>query len=374
VRALLRASRWLIGLLALLAAAAAPAAAEGAAAACRLDGVEHPALCGTLQRPLDPAAPGGRSITLHYAVLPALSRHKRPDAVFFFAGGPGQSAIVAGRSGGPAAGRFSNRRDIVLIDQRGTGRSAPLRLRRRRRAAAPAARIGRPGRGAAGAATLPPGAAASLPHGDLRQYTTASRRRTPTPCGRRWAWRASTWSARRMARGGAGLPAAAPADGAPRGARRRGAARHGAAAIRLRGRRPGGAGRLAAWCDADPGCSRQHPRLRQTWQRLLASLPREVTVTHPLTGVDETLHLTPAMLAGLLRAPLYAPALASALPAALQAAADGAGRRWPGWQWRWAAARAAAVAQGMHFSVVCAEDMPLLERSPAPPAGDFGAA
>jgi pimeloyl-ACP methyl ester carboxylesterase len=169
---MLRASRWLIGLLALLAPAlAAPAAAEGPLQPCRLDGVEHPALCGTLQRPLDPAAPGGRSITLHYAVLPALSRHKRPDAVFFFAGGPGQSAIDAGRSGGPLLGRFSNRRDIVLIDQRGTGRSAPLSCdddapqRPLRESADPAA--------VQQALQRCRQALQQLPHGDLRQYTTA---------------------------------------------------------------------------------------------------------------------------------------------------------------------------------------------------------
>ncbi len=81
------------------------------------------------------------------------------------------------------------------------------------------------------------------------------------------------------------------------------------------------------------------------------------------------------MLAGLLRAPLYAPALASALPAALQAAADG---RWTPLVGLASAlggsTRNAALAQGLHFSVVCAEDLPLLERSPAPPVGDFAAA
>jgi pimeloyl-ACP methyl ester carboxylesterase len=71
-------------------------------------------------------APQGLQIELHYAVLPALARNKKPDPVFFFAGGPGQSAIDAGRAGEPLLARLGQRRDIVLIDQRGTGRSAPL--------------------------------------------------------------------------------------------------------------------------------------------------------------------------------------------------------------------------------------------------------
>ena len=43
-------------------------------------------------------------IDVLYAVLPALARHKAEDAVFFFAGGPGQSAIDLG---GVLAGRFA---------------------------------------------------------------------------------------------------------------------------------------------------------------------------------------------------------------------------------------------------------------------------
>ena len=71
---------------------AAAAAAQGLQT-CRLQGVEHDALCGTLSRPLDPARPQGPHIDLHFAVLPALARQKKPDPVFFVAGGPGQSAM-----------------------------------------------------------------------------------------------------------------------------------------------------------------------------------------------------------------------------------------------------------------------------------------
>jgi hypothetical protein len=117
------------GVLALLGAMAmaAPAPPSAGLQPCRLRGVEHPAWCGSVSRPLDPATPGGPAIDVHYAVLPALSRSKKSDPVLFFAGGPGQSAIDLAGPVGRLLGRFSNRRDIVLIDQRGTGRSAPLR-------------------------------------------------------------------------------------------------------------------------------------------------------------------------------------------------------------------------------------------------------
>src|ERR1041384_3820372 len=60
---------------------------------CRLKGLAHEALCGSVRRPLDPARPGGTAIDVHVAMVPALARHKLPDPVFFIAGGPGQSAI-----------------------------------------------------------------------------------------------------------------------------------------------------------------------------------------------------------------------------------------------------------------------------------------
>ena len=73
------------------------------------------------------------------------------------------------------------------------------------------------------------------------------------------------------------------------------------------------------------------------------------------------------MLLGLVRAPLYAPALASALPAAhRRGGARAASRRWSGWRSALAAARGRRRwPQGMHFSVVCAEDVPRLAAAPA---------
>jgi len=65
-------------------------------------------------------------ISLHIVVLPATGEHPAPDPVFFLHGGPGAAATTA-------ANRFADSwmrrdRDIVLVDQRGTGRSNPLRV------------------------------------------------------------------------------------------------------------------------------------------------------------------------------------------------------------------------------------------------------
>lgn len=76
-------------------------------------------------------------------------------------------------------------------------------------------------------------------------------------------------------------------------------------------------------CTADPACAKHYPGLRADWQALLASLPREVSVAHPVTGQVERLSLARGTLLQLMRGPLYAPPLASVLPLAVTEAARG---------------------------------------------------
>lgn len=85
------------------------------------------ARCGTLEVPEDRAQPAGRRITLRVAVVPAVSRSPRPDPLFLLAGGPGQAASEAFPAEISAWERINQTRDLVLVDQRGTGGSHPLR-------------------------------------------------------------------------------------------------------------------------------------------------------------------------------------------------------------------------------------------------------
>ncbi len=84
------------------------------------------ARCGQLSVPENPAAPGGRRITLNVAVVPALNRRAQPDPLFVLAGGPGQAATDFYAGYAAAFSAIGRDRDIVLVDQRGTGKSAPL--------------------------------------------------------------------------------------------------------------------------------------------------------------------------------------------------------------------------------------------------------
>jgi len=113
-------------LAAALAIAAVPAWAGAALTECRVPGIRNSVLCGVVQRPLDPARPTGTVIDVHYVVVPAMARRKLADPVFLLAGGPGQSAIGVAPQMIGLFSRLNNRRDIVFVDQRGTGLSAPL--------------------------------------------------------------------------------------------------------------------------------------------------------------------------------------------------------------------------------------------------------
>ncbi|MEM7678505.1 MAG: alpha/beta fold hydrolase, partial [Myxococcota bacterium] len=82
------------------------------------------ARCGQLTVPEDYARPEGPKVELFVAVIPARTKTPAPDAVTAIAGGPGGAATDDYVNWGQTA--FSDllkTRDIVLIDQRGTGRS-----------------------------------------------------------------------------------------------------------------------------------------------------------------------------------------------------------------------------------------------------------
>ena len=84
------------------------------------------AQCGRLAVPEDPAAPNGRQIPLFVARIPAVSERSRPDPLFVLAGGPGLAATTFYTGVAPVFDRIHRDRDIVLVDQRGTGASNAL--------------------------------------------------------------------------------------------------------------------------------------------------------------------------------------------------------------------------------------------------------
>ena len=84
------------------------------------------ALCGTMSVPENREQPDGRQIELNVMLLPATTAVVKPDPVFFLAGGPGQSAVDAGVFVFSRLHKVRRERDVVLVDQRGTGGSSSL--------------------------------------------------------------------------------------------------------------------------------------------------------------------------------------------------------------------------------------------------------
>ncbi len=91
---------------------------------CEVPGSPETLLCGRLAVPENRSDPDSRTISLEIVVVPSTSDMPPPEAVFVFEGGPGGAATrraVGSVYAGPVRAR-----DIVLVDQRGTGRSNPL--------------------------------------------------------------------------------------------------------------------------------------------------------------------------------------------------------------------------------------------------------
>jgi pimeloyl-ACP methyl ester carboxylesterase len=93
---------------------------------CQLPNVDEVVLCGELPVPENPAQPGGRMISLFVVVVPAVSPHPAADPWVEWAGGPGYAATDYARSYTTDVRMHRQDRDVLLVDQRGMGRSNGL--------------------------------------------------------------------------------------------------------------------------------------------------------------------------------------------------------------------------------------------------------
>lgn len=97
---------------------------------CRIRAAEgYPGInarCGTFLRPENPGDPDSPLIALRVVKVPALSLEPEPDPFTVIAGGPGQGSVAFYAGYAQAFEKVRRKRDILLIDQRGTGESASL--------------------------------------------------------------------------------------------------------------------------------------------------------------------------------------------------------------------------------------------------------
>ncbi len=321
---------------------------------CTGDDTPIDALCGTFKVFENRATKQGRQIDLNIVVLPALRADARPDPLFFLAGGPGQGAAKMAKMIREMYRRVQTDRDIVLVDQRGTGKSNPLNCDSQDDSLEAVmeteeAVLGRLRTCLAGYdadLTLYTTTIAMDDLDDVRAYLGYERINI---YGGSYGTRAGLVYMRQHGEHvrTAVLDGVAPTNMRlplffPRDSER---------AFNL----------LVKDCEADDGCRKAYPNLGDRFRGLMARLKKEpptVPVTHPRTGVRGDIRLEARLVANVVVSVLYSP-MASALVPAIVARAE---------QNDFQGMLALAslndggdepnMSVGMQLSVTCAEDAP----------------
>lgn len=93
---------------------------------CTVQGFDGKAQCGTYEVYEDRANRKGRKINLRVLLLPATGPERAPDPLVYIPGGPGTSAVDDAPGIARLFAKVHERRDLLFVDQRGTGESHPL--------------------------------------------------------------------------------------------------------------------------------------------------------------------------------------------------------------------------------------------------------
>lgn len=94
---------------------------------CSVPGVKRSARCGAIDVLENPDRPRSGRLQIHFVVIPAANGNPLPDPMVPLLGGPGESAIDAAEWSTQRLGPMLNDRDLLLVDERGTGQSGALR-------------------------------------------------------------------------------------------------------------------------------------------------------------------------------------------------------------------------------------------------------
>ena len=326
---------------------------------CRLPGIEAAVQCGEHEVWEDREAKSGRRIRLHVAVVPARLRAKDADPIFILAGGPGQGAIGLATQVMPLFLRLNDTRDIVFLDQRGTGFSNPLDcdtddespMQALFEDAIPEKSVREcldrldadPSQYTTVVAIADLDEVRSkLGYEKLNLWGGSYGTRVGLEYLRRFPQHVRTVTLDGVAPAGMKLPLSFVADGE--------AALH----------------RLLDACAAEKHCGKTYPNLRETIAAVrgrLARVPARVPIQDPRTGERQVITVNEnVFLSGLFR-PLYVAELASLLPFGVTAAADGDFNPLLAQNLEFADDIAENLALGMHLSVICAEDVPRITRA-----------
>jgi pimeloyl-ACP methyl ester carboxylesterase len=354
--------RWLAGWIGLALVACGPDAAPVPQASvdvvpCRIRGVGQLADCAGVQVHEDRDAKQGRKLTLRVVRLRARGTTPVADPIFMLAGGPGQAATEAYPPVLAYLSALAKKRDIVLVDRRGTGSSEALDCDTED----DLAEMFRP-------RALERTAAKCRPElkGDLTRYSTAYaaddlddvRKALGYDAinlyGSSYGTRLALSYAQRHPEAVRSLvlDAVAPASlliplPLARDAQR-------------------AFDQLVQRCAAEASCVEAFPDLPGDLTTVLARLGddgREIQLRHPRTGESLRLTITRDSFAQALRGLLYSPELLAVLPHALHRAAAGDFEPFVAQTSSLADASQDAMSLGLFLSVVCSEDVPRIEQA-----------
>lgn len=97
---------------------------------CYIAELGEEVFCGTYEVMENRNVRKGAKIRLNFIILPAWTLNPEPDPVFIFSGGPGQGSAAVAVAYARRYEKLRRERDIVLVDQRGTGQSNSLPCKR----------------------------------------------------------------------------------------------------------------------------------------------------------------------------------------------------------------------------------------------------
>ena len=315
---------------------------------------EVAAECAVVSVPLDHEHPRGERIALSIAVVAALAEEPAPDPLVVIAGGPGQAATDFFALSHRAFTRVLRHRSVLLIDQRGTGESAPLHCEALENAGL--------GDGQANAQTLaalaidcldtldadPRFFTTSVAVRDLEVVRAAFGHERLNLYGISYGTRVAQHYLRRFPERvrSVVLDGVAP----PTVALGPNAALDSQAALDAVFQR----------CENDAPCAAAFPGLREQFRDALVRLreqPATVAFTHPRSGEDVDMDIDDLTFAGVVRLLLYSPVTASLLPP-LVAAVDAGDHSKLAAQAYAASEAVRDIATGLNYVVLCTEDFP----------------
>jgi len=312
------------------------------------------AYCGTLTVYENRATKQGRQIDLNIVVLPALRSDSQPDPLFFLAGGPGQGAARLSKQVREVFRRVQNDRDIVLVDQRGTGKSNPLNCTNDDDSLKAIMDSNEQ-------ALAQVKACMTTYDADLTLYTT------PIAMDDLDDVRAFLGYDKVNVYGGSYGTRAALVYMRQHGDRIRTVILDGVAPpnMRLPLYFPRDSQRafelLARDCAADGGCNKAYPNLLDRMRTLVARLesnPPTVKVTHPRTGETADVRIDARLMANIIVQALYSPMMTALVPAIVVAAEKNDFQSMLALAGFSGGGDEPAMALGMQLSVICAEDAP----------------